>query len=123
MGLEIAKAIRVVIPSTNSPYDFANICIFSIISLFLHILLLNYFIYYMHQYYKHFKGNIYKVLYIAKHSETLEDYVVYQAMYGQHGIWVRPKAMFEETITRDGQTFRRFSPISEEEALRCLACN
>ena len=46
----------------------------------------------MHQYYKHFKGNIYKVLYIAKHSETLEDYVVYQAMYGEHGIWVRPKA-------------------------------
>ena len=74
----------------------------------------------MHQYYKHFKGNIYKVLYIAKHSETLEDYVVYQAMYGEYGIWVRPKAMFEETITRDGQTFRRFSPISEEEALRCL---
>ena len=74
----------------------------------------------MHQYYKHFKGNIYKVLYIAKHSETLEDYVVYQAMYGEHGIWVRPKAMFEETITRDGQTFRRFSPISEEEVLRCM---
>ena len=53
--------------------------------------------------------------------ETLEDYVVYQAMYGEHGIWVRPKAMFEETIIRDGQTFRRFSPISEEEALRCIA--
>ena len=74
----------------------------------------------MEQYYRHFKGNIYKVLHVAKHSETLEDYVVYQAMYGEHGIWVRPKAMFEETITREGKTFRRFSPISDDEALRCL---
>lgn len=75
----------------------------------------------MEQYYKHFKGNIYKVLHVAKHSETLEDYVVYQAMYAAHGIWVRPKAMFEEIITRNGQTFRRFTPISDEEALRCMA--
>lgn len=75
----------------------------------------------MSQYFRHFKGNIYKVLHVAKHSETLEDYVVYQAMYGAHGIWVRPKAMFEETITREGQTFRRFSPISDEEALKYLA--
>lgn len=74
----------------------------------------------MNQYYKHFKGNIYKVLHVAKHSETLEDFIVYQAMYGEYGIWVRPKAMFEETITRNGQTFRRFSPISEEEALKYL---
>ena len=70
----------------------------------------------MEQYYRHFKGNIYKVLYIAKHSETLEDIVVYQAMYGEKGIWVRPKSMFEEVIERDGKTFRRFSPISKEEA-------
>ena len=63
-----------------------------------------------------FKGNIYKVLHIAKHSETLEDIVVYQAMYGEQGIWVRPKSMFEEVIERDGKTFRRFSPISKEEA-------
>jgi hypothetical protein len=75
----------------------------------------------MQQYYRHFKGNIYKVLYFAKHSETLEDYVVYQAMYGAHGIWVRPKSMFEESLTRAGQTFKRFSPISEEEALRCMS--
>ena len=70
----------------------------------------------MEQYYRHFKGNIYRVLHIAKHSETLEDMVVYQAMYGEKGIWVRPKSMFEEIIERDGQTFRRFEPISTEEA-------
>ena len=70
----------------------------------------------MEQYYKHFKGNLYKVLHVAKHSETLEDIVVYQAMYGEKGIWVRPKSMFEEVIERDGKTFRRFSPISKEEA-------
>ncbi|MBR5183687.1 MAG: DUF1653 domain-containing protein [Bacteroidales bacterium] len=74
----------------------------------------------MEQYYRHFKGNIYKVLHVAKHSETLEDYVVYQAMYGAHGIWVRPKTMFEESLTRDGQTFKRFSPISEEEAMKSI---
>ena len=68
------------------------------------------------QYYRHFKGNIYKELHIAKHSETLEDMVVYQAMYGDHGIWVRPAAMFEEVIEREGKTFRRFEPISEDEA-------
>ena len=70
----------------------------------------------MEQYYRHFKGNIYKVLHVAKHSETLEDIVVYQAMYGEKGIWVRPKSMFEEVIERDGKTFIRFSPISKEEA-------
>ena len=68
------------------------------------------------KYYRHFKGNIYKVLHIAKHSETLEEMVVYQAMYGERGIWVRPKAMFEEIIERDGRTFRRFEKISREEA-------
>lgn len=67
-------------------------------------------------YYRHFKGNVYRVLHIAKHSETLEEMVVYQAMYGERGIWVRPKSMFEEVIERDGKTFRRFEPISEDEA-------
>ena len=70
----------------------------------------------MNQYYRHFKGNIYRVLHIAKHSETLEDMVVYQAMYGERGIWVRPLSMFEEEIERDGKIFRRFSPITDEEA-------
>lgn len=72
------------------------------------------------QYYRHFKGNIYKVLHIAKHSETLEYMVVYQAMYGEHGIWVRPKEMFDESIERDGKVIRRFSPISAEEAEKII---
>ena len=72
----------------------------------------------MEKYYRHFKGNIYKVLHVAKHSETLEDMVVYQAMYGDRGIWVRPKAMFYEVIERDGRKIRRFTEISEEEALQ-----
>ena len=63
-----------------------------------------------------FKGNIYSVLHIAKHSEIIEDIVVYQAMYSERGIWVRPKAIFEEEIERDGRTFRRFEPVSVEEA-------
>jgi hypothetical protein len=74
----------------------------------------------MAKYYRHFKGNIYRILHIAKHSETLEDIVVYQAMYGERGIWVRPLAMFEEGIERDGKTFRRFSPITAEEAEKAI---
>ena len=72
------------------------------------------------KYYRHFKGNVYRVLQIAKHSETLEEMVVYQAMYGERGIWVRPKSMFEEVIERDGKAFRRFSPISAEEAEKII---
>ena len=75
----------------------------------------------MEKYYRHFKGNVYRVLQIAKHSETLEDMVVYQAMYGDHGIWVRPAAMFEEVIEREGKTFRRFNPISAEEAEKIIS--
>ena len=78
------------------------------------------FAYMTGKYYRHFKGNIYRVLHIAKHSETLEDIVVYQAMYGERGVWVRPKAMFEEEIERDGRTFRRFEPISDEEAEKII---
>jgi hypothetical protein len=58
--------------------------------------------------YRHFKGNEYEVLYIARHSETEEPLVVYRALYGEHGIWVRPAEMWNEIITRDGRTFRRF---------------
>ncbi|MBQ9845891.1 MAG: DUF1653 domain-containing protein [Oscillospiraceae bacterium] len=61
--------------------------------------------------YRHFKGNEYEVLYVAKHSETLEEMVVYRALYGEHGVWVRPANMWDETITRDGKTFKRFEKI------------
>jgi len=63
--------------------------------------------------YRHFKGNEYEVLYLAKHSETMEDMVVYRALYGDHGIWVRPASMWNEEIVRNGLTFRRFTPIEE----------
>ena len=74
----------------------------------------------MKEYYRHIKGNVYRVLHIAKHSETLEDMIVYQALYGVRGIWVRPKAMFDEKIERDGKTFRRFAPISAEDAEKII---
>ena len=63
--------------------------------------------------YRHFKGNEYQVLYIAKHSETLEPMVVYQSLYGEHGIWVRPASMWNETVERDGKTCKRFEYIGE----------
>ena len=75
------------------------------------------------KYYRHFKGNLYRVLYIAKHSETLEDIVVYQAMYGEKGIWVRPKAMFEEVIERDGKAVRRFEEITAQDAEAIIRSN
>lgn len=61
--------------------------------------------------YRHFKGNEYEVIALAKHSETEEDMVVYRALYGEYGIWVRPASMWQEEITRDGKTFKRFEKI------------
>lgn len=61
--------------------------------------------------YRHFKGNDYLVLHIAKHSETLEDYAVYKALYGNGGIWIRPLSMFEEMVEVDGKTVKRFIRI------------
>jgi len=58
--------------------------------------------------YRHFKGNLYQVFHVAKHSETQEYYVVYKALYGEQGMWVRPLAMFDEIIERDGKTMKRF---------------
>lgn len=63
--------------------------------------------------YRHFKGNEYEVLGIAKHSETLEPMVVYKALYGDGELWVRPLSMWDEEITRDGKTFKRFQYIGE----------
>jgi hypothetical protein len=64
--------------------------------------------------YRHFKGKEYRVLCLAKHSETEEDMVVYRALYGERGIWVRPAAMWNETVERDGKTYKRFEYIGEE---------
>ncbi len=61
--------------------------------------------------YRHFKGNEYMVLHIAKHSETLEPMVVYQALYGEMGIWVRPASMWNEIVEHNGKTVRRFEFI------------
>ena len=63
--------------------------------------------------YRHFKGNEYRVLYTARHSETLEPMVVYQALYGERGVWVRPAAMCSEQVDRDGYSGPRFIYIGE----------
>ena len=63
--------------------------------------------------YRHFKGNEYEVIGLARHSETQEEMVVYRALYGDFGLWVRPVSMWNETVERDGKTFRRFTYISE----------
>ena len=63
--------------------------------------------------YRHFKGGEYRVFCVALHSETREPMVVYQALYGEHGMWVRPASMWNETVERDGKTFRRFTYIGE----------
>lgn len=62
--------------------------------------------------YRHYKGNDYEVIGEARHSETLERLVVYRALYGEHGLWVRPKAMFLETVIIDGVQYRRFQPCT-----------
>ena len=63
--------------------------------------------------YRHFKGNEYEVLYVARHSETLEPMVVYRALYDEHGEWVRPASMWNETGVRDGHQYQRFEYIDE----------
>ena len=59
--------------------------------------------------YRHYKGNEYKVIGLARHSETLEELVVYQALYGAQGLWVRPAAMFAETVEIEGEIQPRFA--------------
>ena len=65
--------------------------------------------------YRHFKGREYEVIGVAKHSETLEEMVVYRQLYGEHGLWVRPASMWEETVELDGKTYKRFTYIGDEE--------
>jgi hypothetical protein len=61
--------------------------------------------------YRHYKGNQYEVIGYAKHSETLEDMVIYKALYGEHGTWVRPASMWNELVETDGKTVKRFEYI------------
>ena len=63
--------------------------------------------------YRHFKGNLYEVIGVARHSETQEEMVVYRALYGEYGLWVRPAAMWAETVDRDGYHVPRFQYIGK----------
>ena len=63
--------------------------------------------------YRHFKGREYEVIGVARHSETEEELVVYRALYGDFGLWVRPLSMWNELVERDGKTFRRFTYIGQ----------
>lgn len=63
--------------------------------------------------YRHFKGNMYEVIGVAKHSESLEEMVVYRALYGSGDLWVRPVSMWNETVERDGKTFKRFEYVGD----------
>ena len=63
--------------------------------------------------YRHFKGREYEVLFTARHSETEELMVVYRQLYGEHGLWVRPASMWNETVERDGKVYKRFEYIGE----------
>lgn len=65
--------------------------------------------------YKHYKNKRYKVVYEATHSETREQVVVYQCLYGDYSMWVRPKSMFMETVEVDGQQVPRFEWVSDSE--------
>lgn len=64
--------------------------------------------------YRHYKGNLYRVEGLATHSETCEKMVVYRALYGDFGLWVRPLAMFEEIVDLSGKKVKRFELVREE---------
>ena len=63
--------------------------------------------------FRHFKGNLYRLEGFAKDSEMLEQMVVYRALYGEGGLWVRPAKMFFETVERDGKTMKRFELVED----------
>ena len=65
--------------------------------------------------FRHFKGNLYRLEGFAKDSETLEEMVVYRALYGERGLWVRPAEMFFETVERGGKTMKRFELVEDEK--------
>jgi hypothetical protein len=63
--------------------------------------------------YRHYKGNLYQVIETCRHSETLETLVVYRALYGERGLWVRPYAMFIEKVIVEGKSVPRFQWLKE----------
>jgi len=63
--------------------------------------------------YRHYKGNLYDVLDTVRHSETLEPLTLYRALYGDHGLWVRPAAMFQEEVVINGVAQARFAKQSD----------
>lgn len=63
--------------------------------------------------YRHYKGGEYEVLFMAKNSETLEDMVIYRALYGGHDVWARPAHMWNETVKIGETTVRRFEKIKQ----------
>jgi hypothetical protein len=63
--------------------------------------------------YRHYKGNDYRVIGVARHTETEEPLVVYQALYGEHGLWVRPAAMFNGMVEVGGQRLPRFARVGD----------
>ena len=65
--------------------------------------------------YRHFKGNEYELLFVATHSETGEQMVVYRALYGEGGFWVRPASMWTEHVERDRYSGPRFYPAEEDK--------
>jgi hypothetical protein len=66
--------------------------------------------------YEHYTGAAYEVLFVARHSETEEELVVYRQLYGDYAHWVRPAAMFAELVERDGRTVRRFARVPDDSA-------
>ena len=63
--------------------------------------------------YRHYKGKDYRVIGVARHTETEEPLVVYQALYGERGLWVRPAAMFNETVAVAGKRVPRFARVGD----------
>ena len=64
--------------------------------------------------YRHYKGREYRVLGVGRHSESEEEMVVYQALYGDYGLWIRPLQMFQETVEINGEHLPRFALLREE---------
>lgn len=73
--------------------------------------------------YRHFKGNLYELICVATHSETLEPMAVYRQLYGDGGVWVRPASMWDEPVTRGGVIVPRFAPADAQEPLEGAAGN